>query len=50
MADSSGATLLAMGVVTALFVRERTGAGRSIQVSLLGSAIAAQGWEITYHL
>ncbi|HEX5939453.1 MAG TPA: CoA transferase [Dehalococcoidia bacterium] len=50
IADYTGAMHLALGVVTALFVRERTGKGQCLDVSLLGSVVAMQGWEMTYHL
>jgi crotonobetainyl-CoA:carnitine CoA-transferase CaiB-like acyl-CoA transferase len=50
IADFAGAMHLALGVMTALFARQRTGRGQCLDVSLLGSTIAMQGWEITYHL
>ncbi|MEX2236076.1 MAG: CoA transferase [Dehalococcoidia bacterium] len=50
IADYTGAVNLALGIVTALFVRERTGKGQSLDVSLLGSTMAMQAWEITYSL
>jgi crotonobetainyl-CoA:carnitine CoA-transferase CaiB-like acyl-CoA transferase len=49
-ADFTGAMHLALGIVSALYHRERTGKGQSLDVSLLGSIIALQGWEMTYHL
>lgn len=50
IADYTGAMHLALGVTTALLVRERTGKGQCLDVSLLGSTIAMQAWELTYHL
>lgn len=40
--DYSSALLLLTGVVSALFVRERTGVGQRVDVSLLGGALALQ--------
>ena len=40
--DHHGATLLALGIVTALFQREKTGKGCRIDVSMLSSAIDLQ--------
>jgi len=39
-ADWISAVLLAYGIVTALFTRERTGIGQEVEVSLLGSQVA----------
>ncbi len=50
MADQSGATMLAVAILAALVARERTGKGQSIDVSLLGSHIAMQSYEITDYL
>jgi formyl-CoA transferase len=50
IADYTGAMHLALGIVTALYSRVRTGKGQCLDVSLLGSTIAMQGWEMTYHL
>lgn len=50
IADHIGAVTFALGIITALLVRERTGQGQQVDVSLLGSMVAAQSWEMTYHL
>jgi crotonobetainyl-CoA:carnitine CoA-transferase CaiB-like acyl-CoA transferase len=50
IADHVGAVTLALGIVSALFARERTGAGQQVECSLLGSLLAAQSWELTHHL
>lgn len=50
IADHVGALTLAMGIVSALFHRERTGKGQEIEGSLLGSLMAAQSWELTLHM
>jgi crotonobetainyl-CoA:carnitine CoA-transferase CaiB-like acyl-CoA transferase len=50
IADHIGAVTLALGIVSALFARERTGVGQQVEVSLLGSLIAAQSWELTHYL
>jgi CoA:oxalate CoA-transferase len=50
IADYVGAANLAMGVLGALFHRERTGCGQKIETSLLGSQVAMQAWEIQYFI
>ena len=50
MADQIGANALATAILGALVGRERTGEGCTIDVSLLGSQIALQSFEITHHL
>jgi len=50
VADQSGAMNLALGIMTALFVRERTGIGQKVEVSLLGTQIALQAPEILHYL
>lgn len=45
--DHHAASLYAMGIVAALFARERTGKGRLVEVSLLQAAIDLQGESIT---
>ena len=50
LADQVGAMNLAYGLVVALFVRDRTGEGQKVDVSLLGSQLALQTWEITENL
>lgn len=42
LADQMGGILLSYGVITALLVRERTGQGQKLDVSLLGGMIALQ--------
>lgn len=49
-ADQVGAFMLAYGVMTALFARERTGQGQMVSASLLGTMIAAQGHWMQAHL
>jgi crotonobetainyl-CoA:carnitine CoA-transferase CaiB-like acyl-CoA transferase len=50
VADQTGAMNLALGIMTALFVRERTGIGQKVEVSLLGTQIALQAPEILHYL
>jgi CoA:oxalate CoA-transferase len=50
VADQSGAMNLALGIMTALFVRERTGIGQRVEVSLLGTQMALQATEILQYL
>jgi len=50
IADHVGAVTLALGIVSALFARERTGRGQQVEASLLGSMLASQSWELTHHL
>ncbi len=50
VADQTGAFLLACGILLALFHRQRTGQGQEVDVSLLGSIIALQGWHIAHYL
>jgi crotonobetainyl-CoA:carnitine CoA-transferase CaiB-like acyl-CoA transferase len=50
IADYIGAMNLAMAVMAALFARERTGCGQSIETSLFGSAIASQAWELQTYI
>lgn len=50
LADHSGATLLAYGILAALFARERTGEGQAVDGSLLGSMIWLQGLVVSYRL
>lgn len=50
VADQSGAMNLALGIMTALFVRERTGMGQRVEVSLLGTQLALQSPEILHYL
>lgn len=48
--DQHGAALLAMGVLAALFDRERTGRGQKIEVTMLRAALDLQLEVVTYHL
>lgn len=50
IADQSGAMNLALGIMTALFVRERTGIGQKVEVSLLGTQLALQSPEVLHYL
>jgi crotonobetainyl-CoA:carnitine CoA-transferase CaiB-like acyl-CoA transferase len=50
VADQVGAAMLAIGILGALVARERTGAGQTVDVSLLGSQVALQSFEITHYL
>ncbi len=50
IADHMSALTMALGIVTALLVRERTGAGQKVETSLLGSTLASQSWELTHYL
>ena len=50
VADQSGAMLLAFGIMVAIYVRERTGQGQEVDVSLLGAQMTLQAWEVTYFL
>lgn len=50
IADQTGAMNLAFGIMTALFVRERTGEGQKVEVSLLGTQIALQAPELLHYL
>ena len=46
IADQIGAMILCSGILAALVKRERTGEGEQVDVSLYGSQIALQSWEI----
>lgn len=50
LADHIGALTLALGIVSALLCRERTGVGQTVETSLLGGMLAAQSWEMTLHM
>lgn len=50
LADHIGAITLALGIVSALLARERTGVGQRLECSLLGSLLAAQSWEMTHYM
>ena len=46
--DHAGAMQLALGVMTALLVRERQGIAQRVQTSALGAQLWLQQWEITH--
>jgi len=48
VADHTGAMQLALGVMTALYARERTGLGQEVNTSSLGALMWIQSWEITH--
>lgn len=50
LADTAGGMFLAMAVLTALFVRERTGQGQRVDASLMGAAIGLHTAEVTIAL
>jgi crotonobetainyl-CoA:carnitine CoA-transferase CaiB-like acyl-CoA transferase len=50
LADSAGGAFLAMGVLTALYVRERTGVGQRVDASLVGACLALHTAEVTIAL
>jgi crotonobetainyl-CoA:carnitine CoA-transferase CaiB-like acyl-CoA transferase len=50
MADQTSAFLLALGIMVALFHRERTGEGQMVDGSLLQSVIGAQSFNIASYL
>jgi crotonobetainyl-CoA:carnitine CoA-transferase CaiB-like acyl-CoA transferase len=50
MADTAGAVYLALGVVTALLVRQRTGRGQRVDGSLVGACLAMHTAEVTIAL
>ncbi len=48
VADTSGGMSLAMGILAALFAREQTGEAQKVDVSIYGTLIAMQCWELNY--
>jgi crotonobetainyl-CoA:carnitine CoA-transferase CaiB-like acyl-CoA transferase len=48
VADHTGAMQLALGIMTALYARERTGRGQEVNTSALGAMMWIQSWEITH--
>jgi crotonobetainyl-CoA:carnitine CoA-transferase CaiB-like acyl-CoA transferase len=50
LADQVGAVMLANGILVALVHRMRTGQGQEVDVSLLGTQIALQAFNITNYL
>ncbi len=49
-ADSIGAMMLAYGIMTALYYRERTGQGQHVDASLIGSMLALQQRPMTIYM
>ena len=50
VADQTGAMNFALGIMAALFARERTDLGQKVEVSLLGTQIALQAPELQHTL
>lgn len=50
IADQAGAFMAAYAIVAALLHRERTGQGQELNVSLLGSQLALQSFNVTSYL
>jgi CoA:oxalate CoA-transferase len=50
IADQTGAFVAAYGILVALLHRERTGEGQEVEVSLLGTQMALQSFNITSYL
>jgi crotonobetainyl-CoA:carnitine CoA-transferase CaiB-like acyl-CoA transferase len=50
LADQTGGILAAFGILAALLHRDRTGEGQQVDVSLLGSVMALQSFNITAHM
>jgi crotonobetainyl-CoA:carnitine CoA-transferase CaiB-like acyl-CoA transferase len=50
IADQTGAFIAAYAIVVALLHRERTGQGQELNVSLLGSQLALQSFNVTSYL
>ncbi len=50
LADQTGGILAAFGILAALLHRERTGEGQQVDVSLLGSVMALQSFNITGYM
>jgi CoA:oxalate CoA-transferase len=48
LVDAMGAQSMVSGILAALYVRERTGRGQRVDVSLVGSALFAQASELTW--
>jgi crotonobetainyl-CoA:carnitine CoA-transferase CaiB-like acyl-CoA transferase len=47
VADQMGGIMMAYGIITALFVRERTSIGQEVDISHLGSMMALQGLNVS---
>jgi len=48
--DYAAAMNFALGIIAALYVRERTGVGQRLETSLLGTAVAMQSWELQTYI
>jgi crotonobetainyl-CoA:carnitine CoA-transferase CaiB-like acyl-CoA transferase len=48
--DFNAAMQLAIGILSALLWRMRTGEGQKVQTSMLGAMVTAQAWELTHYL
>jgi crotonobetainyl-CoA:carnitine CoA-transferase CaiB-like acyl-CoA transferase len=48
VADTSGGLSLATGILAGLFARERTGEAQRVDVSIYGTLIALQSWELNF--
>ncbi|MCX6000713.1 MAG: CoA transferase [Chloroflexi bacterium] len=48
IADQTGAVMTALGVMSALFVRERTGKGQKVDASILGGMTFLQGHPVVF--
>ncbi len=48
VADHAGSMQLALGIMTALYARERTGRGQEVNTSSLGTMMWLQAWEIAH--
>jgi len=48
LADASGATMMALGIMTALVARERRGVGQRVNTSGYGTLVWLQSWELCH--
>lgn len=48
VADTAGGMSLAMGILAGLFARAQTGEPQQVDVSIYGTLIAMQSWELNY--
>ena len=48
VADTSGAMMFALGIVTAIAARAETGKGQMVETSALGAQLWLQMWELTH--
>ena len=48
VADTGGGVQLALGIMTALYSRERTGKGQAVKTSLYGTQLWSQRWSLTH--